>query len=239
MCLRQVSLRSRCIPRYFTSSAWGRCSLFNLTGGTWCRHTRGLSYFIHEVERQRVGIVPSFVPQSLPVLIVCTVSSPVSHTVYYSTSTQDFNRGQWQWSDVILTKNDFDFSVLYTLSTAFDCSLVTWLGITCKKFSSPLAPSSISAQYGTSCRCAATKQPAAPPPTVMKLSCLGCVISINPLKPELNPICYLLALLGAHHFLHVSRIRVKLLTFRRLMPYIYGAPILDVSRSHTTTQHSR
>jgi len=63
--------------------------------------------------------------------------------------------------------------------------------------------------------------------------------TFNPLKPELNPICYLLALLGAHHFLHVSRIRVKLLTFRRLMSYIYGAPILDVSRSHTTTQHSR
>ena len=37
---------------------------------------------------------------------------------------------------------------------------------------------------------------------------------INHLKPELNPICYLLALLGAHHFLHVSRIRVKLLTLR-------------------------
>ena len=36
----------------------------------------------------------------------------------------------------------------------------------------------------------------------------------NPLKPELNSICYLLALLGAHHFLHVSRIRVKLLTLR-------------------------
>ena len=31
---------------------------------------------------------------------------------------------------------------------------------------------------------------------------------VNPLNPELNPICYLLALL-AHHFLHVSRIRVK------------------------------
>ena len=42
----------------------------------------------------------------------------------------------------------------------------------------------------------------------------------NPLNPELNPICYLLALL-AHHFLHVSRIRVKLLTFRLLMSYIY------------------
>ena len=62
--------------------------------------------------------------------------------------------------------------------------------------------------------------------------------NINPLKPELNPICYLLALL-AHHFLHVSRIRVKSLTIRLLMSYIYGAPILDVSRSHTTTQHSR
>ena len=29
------------------------------------------------------------------------------------------------------------------------------------------------------------------------------------------------------------------LTLRRLMSYVYGAPILDVSRSHTTTQHSR
>ena len=47
-----------------------------------------------------------------------------------------------------------------------------------------------------------------------------CFNGFNPLKPELNPICYLLALLGAHHFLHVSRIRVKSLTFRRLS-YIY------------------
>jgi len=62
--------------------------------------------------------------------------------------------------------------------------------------------------------------------------------ALNPLKPEFNPISYLLALI-VHHFLHVSRIRVKLLTFRLLMSYIYGAPILDVSRSHTTTQHSR
>ena len=31
----------------------------------------------------------------------------------------------------------------------------------------------------------------------------------NPLNAELNPICYLLALLGAHHFLLVCRIRVK------------------------------
>ena len=45
-------------------------------------------------------------------------------------------------------------------------------------------------------------------------------LRFNPLNPELNPICYLLALL-AHHFLHVSRIRVKSLTLRLLMSYIY------------------
>jgi uncharacterized membrane protein len=33
---------------------------------------------------------------------------------------------------------------------------------------------------------------------------------INPLNAELNLICYLLALLGAHHFLHVSRVRVNM-----------------------------
>jgi len=32
---------------------------------------------------------------------------------------------------------------------------------------------------------------------------------MNPLNAELNPICHLLALLGVHHILHVSRIRVK------------------------------
>jgi len=73
---------------------------------------------------------------------------------------------------------------------------------------------------------------------LVRVSAMLCV-KFNPLNAELNPICYLLALLGAHRFLHVSRIRVKLLTFRRLMSYIYGATILDVSRSHTTTQHSR
>jgi len=47
------------------------------------------------------------------------------------------------------------------------------------------------------------------------------LFQLNPLNPELNPICYLLPLLGAHHFLHVNRIRVKLLTFRLLMSYMY------------------
>ena len=45
--------------------------------------------------------------------------------------------------------------------------------------------------------------------------------AFNPLNPELNPICCLLALLGAHHFFHISRIMVKSLTLRLLMSYIY------------------
>ena len=77
----------------------------------------------------------------------------------------------------------------------------------------------------------------------MILKQLSVMWAVNPLNPELIPICYLLTLLRAHHFLHVSRIRVKSLTLRLLMSYIYlyiyGAPILDVSRSHKTTQHSR
>ena len=38
----------------------------------------------------------------------------------------------------------------------------------------------------------------------------------NPSNAELNPICHLLALLGAHHILHVSRIRVKIDCGRRM-----------------------
>jgi len=36
----------------------------------------------------------------------------------------------------------------------------------------------------------------------------------NPLNAELNPICHLLALLGDHHILHISRIRVNRLSLR-------------------------
>jgi hypothetical protein len=35
------------------------------------------------------------------------------------------------------------------------------------------------------------------------------ISTFNPLNAELNPICYLMALLGAHHIPHVSRISVK------------------------------
>jgi hypothetical protein len=40
-------------------------------------------------------------------------------------------------------------------------------------------------------------------------SCLSSQNTINILNAELNTICHLLALLGAHPILHVSRIRVK------------------------------
>ena len=40
---------------------------------------------------------------------------------------------------------------------------------------------------------------------------------INPLNAELNPICHLLALLGTHHILHVSRIRVELYFVSRVV----------------------
>jgi hypothetical protein len=33
--------------------------------------------------------------------------------------------------------------------------------------------------------------------------------NVNPLNAELNPICHLLALLGAHHIFHVSGLSVK------------------------------
>ena len=49
------------------------------------------------------------------------------------------------------------------------------------------------------------------------IKCLWCfessgkitLLHINPLNAELNPICYLLALLGAQNILRVSGIRVK------------------------------
>jgi len=35
------------------------------------------------------------------------------------------------------------------------------------------------------------------------------LVIFKPLNDKLNPNCHLLALLGAHHILHVSRVRVK------------------------------
>jgi hypothetical protein len=44
---------------------------------------------------------------------------------------------------------------------------------------------------------------------VVRYEVLTRVSRINPLNIQLNPICHLLALLGAHHILHINRIRVK------------------------------
>jgi hypothetical protein len=63
-------------------------------------------------------------------------------------------------------------------------------------------------------------------------SLLSCNHSRNPLSPELNPVSYLLALL-AHDFLHVRRIRVKSLTLRLLMSYMYMEHLFLMFLDHT------
>ena len=50
---------------------------------------------------------------------------------------------------------------------------------------------------------------------------------------------FLFAVEFVHFAVEFVHAKLPKLTLRRLMSYIYGAPILDVSRSHTTTQHSR
>ena len=50
---------------------------------------------------------------------------------------------------------------------------------------------------------------AVPKPTALPIQILETSEVLNPLNAELNPICHLLALLGAHHILHVSGIRVN------------------------------
>jgi len=49
------------------------------------------------------------------------------------------------------------------------------------------------------------------------------LLILNPLNAELNSICHLLTLLGSHHILHVSRVRVK-------MTLLGSHHILHVSR---------
>ena len=62
------------------------------------------------------------------------------------------------------------------------------------------------------------------------------VISINPLNAKLNPICHLLALLGARHIIHVSRIRVNtviVVVFRR-PNYMFLRNYIFISEEHKT-----
>jgi len=62
---------------------------------------------------------------------------------------------------------------------------------------------------------------------------------LNPLNAELNPTCHLVALLGVHHFPHVSRMRVKSLTLRLLMSYIYMEHLFLMFLDHTRRRISR
>ena len=73
--------------------------------------------------------------------------------------------------------------------------------------------------------CSAVPQPTVPHTVYVHV--------FNPLNAELNPICYFLALLGAHHFLHVSRITVKSLTLRLLISYIYMEHLFLMFLDHT------
>ena len=43
-----------------------------------------------------------------------------------------------------------------------------------------------------------------------RISSFDTYLMFNPLNAELNSICHLLALLGAHHIFHVSGLRVKI-----------------------------
>jgi len=53
----------------------------------------------------------------------------------------------------------------------------------------------------------------------------------NPLHAELNPICHLLTLLGAHHIFHVSGIRVKSHFRRVFVGAKYTYKLRNVRRS--------
>jgi hypothetical protein len=58
------------------------------------------------------------------------------------------------------------------------------------------------------------------------------VNAFNPLNAELNPICHLLALLGARHILHISRIWVNLhvsINLTRLTPNVALGYVITVS----------
>ena len=65
---------------------------------------------------------------------------------------------------------------------------------------------------------------------------MGFTWAFNPLNAKLNPICHLLALLGAHHILHVSRIRVKVLT-KGLDPSLQQVNIYDTTNWYTIGSH--
>jgi hypothetical protein len=60
MCLCQVSLLSRCGPRYLTSSSWGSCTLFIRTGGHVSLHVVNVTY----IDLDSLAFILHFLNQS-------------------------------------------------------------------------------------------------------------------------------------------------------------------------------
>jgi len=77
-------------------------------------------------------------------------------------------------------------------------------------------------------------QPVCTSPLLIRATCPTHPILLNPLNAELNPICHLLALLGAHHILHISRIRVNL-----IIRIIFGEECASSSWSFYSLFHYR
>jgi len=59
----------------------------------------------------------------------------------------------------------------------------------------------------------------------------GSEIHFNSLNTELNPICYLLALLGAHHIFHVSGLRVNMHPIKTVLSIWKSKDFLSYSRN--------
>ena len=100
-------------------------------------------------------------------------------------------------------KNRYDINARVTSTTYYSqlskrsrLQLVSWVAKTCTNMSRLIANTSHPVNNHNNSN----------PDTI-----LTNLVYLNPLNTELNPICHLLALLGAHHILHVSGIRVNLL----------------------------
>jgi hypothetical protein len=53
--------------------------------------------------------------------------------------------------------------------------------------------------------------------TSLRIQNILSVLIINPLNAQLNPICHLLALLGAHHIFRVSSLRVNIIDLNLIL----------------------
>ena len=60
---------------------------------------------------------------------------------------------------------------------------------------------------------------------------------INPLNAELNPIRHLLALVGAHHIVHVSRVRVSEVTQYLALSSFFFQPAVDLLSPQNTRRN--